>query len=323
VEEEEMKKVSGTQGKKVPLINRTNTAVVTNSQGLRAAQGQKNKPTTSQSGKSKKAWTPNDFELGRPLGKGKFGQVYLAREKRSNFIVAIKVLSKRKIKESDNKKQVRREIEIQSHLRHPNVLRLYGYFVDKDYVYLVLEYARLGELYKYLKSQHEQRLTHSRAARYLLQLVSALNYCHSKGVIHRDLKLENILLSADDQVKLSDFGSSVHAGGHRRSTLCGTLDYLAPEIVTGQKHDQAVDRWALGIILYELLVGRPPFEAPEEIATVELIKECAQSLKFPEHVDLDAQDLISRLLQHNPDDRIALSDIPSHPFFSVLDTDEK
>lgn len=153
---------------------------------------------------------------------------------------------------------------------------------------------------------------------YLLQLVSALQYCHSKGVIHRDLKLENILLSADDQVKLADWGSSVHARGHRRRTMCGTLDYLAPEVVSGQRHDQAVDRWALGVILYELLVGRPPFEAPEELATVELIKECSHSLQFPEHVGPEARDLIARLLRRDPAERIALADIPAHPFFQVL-----
>jgi serine/threonine protein kinase len=209
-------------------------------------------------------------------------------------------------------------------------------------VYLVLEFARDGELYKYLKKQPEQRLSEAKSAKvpvpvlppffpvfplptlsrsttqYLLQLVSALQYCHSKGVIHRDLKLENILLSADDQVKLADWGSSVHARGHRRRTMCGTLDYLAPEVVSGQRHDQAVDRWALGVILYELLVGRPPFEAPEELATVELIKECSHSLQFPEHVGPEARDLIARLLRRDPAERIALADIPAHPFFQVL-----
>lgn len=198
------------------------------------------------------------------------------------------------------------------------VRRLYGFFVDAGFVYLVLEFARDGELYKYLKKQPEQRLSEAKSAKYLLQLVSALQYCHSKGVIHRDLKLENILLSADDQVKLADWGSSVHARGHRRRTMCGTLDYLAPEVVSGQRHDQAVDRWALGVILYELLVGRPPFEAPEELATVELIKECSHSLQFPEHVGPEARDLIARLLRRDPAERIALADIPAHPFFQVL-----
>lgn len=125
----------------------------------------------------------SDFELGKPLGKGKFGHVYLAREKRTGFIVALKVLYKEELEEGKVEKQLRREVEIQSHLRHPNILRLYGYFYDDRRVYLILEYAARGELYKLLREAG--RFAEDQAALYIQQMTHALLYLHSKHVIHR------------------------------------------------------------------------------------------------------------------------------------------
>lgn len=170
-----------------------------------------------------------DFDIGRPLGHGRYGRVYLAREKQSKFICALKIMKLSELNKDEMWHQLRREIEIQSQLRHVNVLRLYSYFYDTKNVYLVVEYAAKGELYKILqKSQHfSEPLT----ANYIASLASALQYCHSKHVIHRDIKPENLLIGARDNVKLSDFGWSVHHGQTRRQTMCGTLDYLAPEMV--------------------------------------------------------------------------------------------
>lgn len=162
-----------------------------------------------------KKWTIDDFEIGKPLGRGKFGHVYLAREKKSKFIVALKVLYKKQLLKSNVEHQLRREIEIQSHLRHNNILRMYGFFWDDKKIYLILEYAPGGELYKELKKQPESRHTESVAADYIKQLCSALKYLHSKNVIHRDIKPEN-LLNCLGTIKIADFGWSIHAPHNRR-----------------------------------------------------------------------------------------------------------
>lgn len=131
--------------------------------------------------------------------------------------------------------------------------------IPQTRVYLILEYAARGELYKEL-----QRVGHfdePRTATYIASLAKALLYCHSKHVIHRDIKPENLLLGLHGELKIADFGWSVHAPNSRRQTLCGTLDYLPPEMVEGRAHDAAVDVWSLGVLAYEFLVGGPPFEA--------------------------------------------------------------
>ncbi|CAN1219037.1 Serine/threonine-protein kinase Aurora-1 [Linum perenne] len=211
-----------------------------------------------------KRWTLNDFDIGKPLGRGKFGHVYLAREKRSNHIVALKVLFKSQLQQSQVEHQLRREVEIQSHLRHPNILRLYGYFYDQKRVYLILEYAAKGELYKEL--QKCKYFSERRAATYVASLARALIYCHGKHVIHRDIKPENLLVGAQGELKIADFGWSVHTFNRRR-TMCGTLDYLPPEMVESVEHDASVDIWSLGVLCYEFLYGVPPFEAREHSDT--------------------------------------------------------
>ncbi len=127
-------------------------------------------------------WTLQDFDIGRPLGKGKFGNVYLAREKRSKYIVALKVLFKSQLQKGGVEHQLRREIEIQSHLRHPNILRMFGYFYDETRVYLILEYAPRGEMYKTLNKAPNGRFDEPVTGKYIYQMANALSYCHSKKV---------------------------------------------------------------------------------------------------------------------------------------------
>lgn len=206
-----------------------------------------------------KQWKLSSFELGRPLGKGKFGRVYMVRTlAEPRYILALKCLHKAEIVQAKVEKQVRREIEIQSNLRHPHILRLYGYFHDEKRVFLMLEFAGKGELYKQLHKHG--RFSEKRSSRYIAQMADALAYLHRKHVIHRDIKPENLLLGVDGELKIGDFGWSVHAPGNRRTTLCGTLDYLPPEMVEGREHTEKVDLWALGVLTYEFLVGVPPFE---------------------------------------------------------------
>lgn len=256
----------------------------------------------------RKQWSLADFDIGRPLGKGKFGNVYLAREKKSKFILALKVLFKSQLQKSGVEHQLRREIEIQAHLRHPHILRLYGYFHDATRIYLILEYAARGELYKELQKQG--RFTDARAATYIFQLADALLYCHGKKVIHRDIKPENLLLGLMGDLKIADFGWSVHAPSSRRATLCGTLDYLPPEMIEGKMHDEKVDLWSLGVLCYEFLVGKPPFEADGHSETYRRITKV--DLRFPSYMCTGSRDLITRLLRHDPRSRLSLIDVINH-----------
>lgn len=257
-----------------------------------------------------KQWSLENFEIGKPLGRGKFGSVYLAREKRTKYIVALKVLQKSQLLKAGVEHQLRREIEIQSHLRHRNILRMYGYFYDSKRIYLILEYSPGGELYKKLTARG--RFSERVSARYICDLSQALSFCHQKHVIHRDIKPENLLVGAHGEIKIADFGWSVHAPSSRRNTLCGTLDYLPPEMVEGRDHDEMVDVWSLGVLLYEFLVGNPPFEAEGHSATYRRISRV--DLRFPPGVSPDAQDLIVKLLRKDPRHRLPLRDIPTQPW---------
>ncbi|KAL3989723.1 Protein kinase domain family protein [Acanthocheilonema viteae] len=259
-------------------------------------------------------WSLDDFEIGRPLGKGRFGKVYLAREIESKFVVAIKVVYKSQLEENNLKLQLRREIEIQYHLRHPNILRLYGYFHDEDRVYMVLEFAPKGNLFQQL--QVMKTFPPELAARYMYQLASAMEYCQQKKVIHRDLKPENVLISAKSILKISDFGWSVHEPSSRRNTVCGTLDYLAPEVTPEKTHDLKIDNWALGVMLYEFLVGKPAFEAKTVELTLNNIRNCRYTI--PDSVPNGAKNLISSLLQKDPMKRLPLADVLKHEWIQEM-----
>lgn len=292
-----------------------------------------------------------DFELGRILGKGKLGKVYCAKHKESDFVVALKVMSKKDLVDLKLEKNFRREIEIQSRLIHPKISRLYGYFHDETNVYLILEYSIYGELYHHLKAQ--KRFNNILALFYINQVAQALVYLHSKNIIHRDIKPENILLSFNNTIKLSDFGWSVQTSKSRgilrtsefnsrrntiensyritkdsnrprntgetprnqenkRLTICGTLDYLPPEMIESSEHGHAVDNWALGVLCYEFLVGKPPFEEVDKNATYKRIAKV--DLRIPSYIDDDAKDLMIRLLQRDPAKRLSLQLVLTHPW---------
>uniref|UniRef100_A0A5F9DRD5 non-specific serine/threonine protein kinase n=1 Tax=Oryctolagus cuniculus TaxID=9986 RepID=A0A5F9DRD5_RABIT len=328
------------------LLNRSNAPPT-------AVLGQKGMENSSGAPNFTRPFTIDDFEIGRPLGKGKFGNVYLAREKKSHFIVALKVLFKSQIEKEGVEHQLRREIEIQAHLQHPNILRLYNYFYDRRRIYLILEYAPRGELYKEL--QKSRTFDEQRTATIMEELADALRYCHEKKVIHRDIKPENLLLGLQGELKIADFGWSVHAPSLRRKTMCGTLDYLPPEMIEGRTHNEKVDLWCIGVLCYELLVGNPPFESASHNETYRRIVKVGHAagapgcrgqglgragldarvfvatgvehrrflllspllqvdLKFPASVPAGAQDLISKLLRHNPSDRLTLAQVSAHPW---------
>ena len=268
------------------------------------------KDLSLRAGAIKSHWSIDDFEIGKPLGKGKFGNVFLAREKKSKYIIALKVLFKSQLQKGGVEHQLRREVEIQAHLRHPNILRLYGYFYDDRRVYLILEYAPRGELFKQLRAK--DTFSEPVSAKYIRQIADALNYCHSKAVIHRDIKPENLLLDYFGNIKIADFGWSVHAPTSRRTTLCGTLDYLPPEMVTGKPHDKNVDIWSLGVLCFEFLCGRPPFESEDQQVTYNRIRTC--SFSYPHHVSEGARNFVNQLLVVDPTKRLHLEKVMDHPW---------
>lgn len=234
------------------------------------------------------------FEIGKPLGKGKFGRVYLAKEKSTGFVCALKVLHKSELQQGKVEKQVRREIEIQSNLAHPNILRLYGHFHDTKRIFLILEFAGKGELYKHLR--RESRFPEWKAAQYIAQMAAALKYLHKKHVMHRDIKPENILVGIHGEIKISDFGWSVHAPNNRRNTMCGTLDYLPPEMLKPGSQEnyysEKVDLWSLGVLMYEFLVGEAPFEDTPVMTQRRIARG---EMTVPQFVSSDARDLIKRV----------------------------
>ncbi|ORY09497.1 serine/threonine-protein kinase-like protein [Clohesyomyces aquaticus] len=260
-----------------------------------------------------KQWHLGMFEIGKPLGKGKFGRVYLAKERSTGFVCALKVLHKSELQQGKVEKQVRREIEIQSHLAHPNILRLFGHFHDAKRIFLILEFAGKGELYKHLR--REQRFPEWKAAQYIAQMAAALKYLHRKHVMHRDIKPENILVGIHGEIKISDFGWSVHAPNNRRNTMCGTLDYLPPEMLKGggkeNFYSEKVDLWSLGVLTYEFLVGEAPFEDTQVMTQRKIARG---EYTVPNFVSPEAKDLIKRLLVLDPEKRIALEDVERHPW---------
>ena len=234
------------------------------------------------------------FEIGKPLGKGKFGRVYLAKERSTGFVCALKVLHKSELQQGKVEKQVRREIEIHSNLRHPNILRFYGHFHDSKRVFLILEYAGKGELYKHLRK--EQRFPEWKAAQYIAQMAAALKHLHKKHVMHRDIKPENILMGIHGEIKISDFGWSVHAPNNRRNTMCGTLDYLPPEMIKpGSQenfYNEKVDLWSLGVLTYEFLVGEAPFEDTPIMTQRRIARG---EMTVPSFISAEAKNLIQRV----------------------------
>ncbi|EEC15897.1 serine/threonine protein kinase, putative, partial [Ixodes scapularis] len=270
------------------------------------------KHETSNFSRSAPDWSLSDFEIGRPLGKGKFGNVYLAREKKSKFVIALKVMFKSQLEANYVKHQLRREIEIQSHLRHPHVLRLFGYFHDDVRVYLILEYAPGGELFKELTK--EKKLDDKKAATFNV-LVSwhSLAFCYLNRVQDNIFHVySNYRMYATLSCLLVLKLIIVPLIFRRRDTMCGTMDYLPPEMVENSVYDERVDLWAVGVLTYELLVGHPPFEAKTASETYARIRKV--DLRFPTHLCSGAKDLISRLLRKQPEERATLDEVLAHPW---------
>ena len=257
-----------------------------------------NSQRSSNSSRNSSSNTPREFpalhlgmfEIGRPLGKGHFGRVYLVRHRTSGFVCALKVLSKDELRREGAEKHFRREVEVHSNLRHPGVLGFYGWFHDSRRIFMMLEFAAGGELYKSLR--RDGRFPERRAARYAAQVGQALAYLHGKKVMHRDIKPENILVGLHGELRLADFGYSVYAPSNRRETLCGTLDYLPPEMLTSSavRYTNAVDQWTLGVLTYEFLTGEAPFEDTQAMTRSRIISGDMKPL--PASLSPEAKDFV-------------------------------
>lgn len=282
-------------------------------------------------GSEARMWNLEDFELGPCIGVGTFGRIVVARERQSKARVVLKAMKKRRIERLRVQRHVAHEIEIQAHLRHPNILQLFGFFWDVSHIFMILEHAHIGDLGRLLKKQPHERFAERSAAPLVAQVMSAVEYCHRMHVIHRDLKPQNILVANDFQVKLADFGWAVHTyPDQQRWTLCGTLDYLPPEIVHAARgHSFGVDVWGLGVLTYELLEGIPPFSAPTCEETYRRIlaacpnfepRERAKDEGAQEHRLLSeaARNLISAMLKREPAERLPLSDGLAHPWLRKI-----
>ena len=203
-------------------------------------------------------WNLKKFQIGMKVGKGSFGKVYLARTRQEHFICCLKQIDIERNPNPKFKELVKREIVIQSALHHKNCVQLYGFFLEGKYMYLILEYLTDGTLFD--RMNLKGRFTEPEAAHYVKQICEAFCYLKTKGICHRDLKPENIMMS-DDTAKLADFGWSniVPSSKRKFQTYCGTLDYIAPEIIEGRGYDISADAWSLGVLAFELSCGYAPF----------------------------------------------------------------
>ncbi|KAH1089454.1 hypothetical protein J1N35_016711 [Gossypium stocksii] len=255
------------------------------------------------------------YELGKLLGCGAFAKVYHARDVDSGQSVAIKAVSKKKVLKGGFMAHVKREISIMRRLRHPNIVKLIEVLATKTKVYFVMEFAKGGELFTRIS---KGRFSEDLSRRYFQQLISAVRFCHSRGVFHRDLKPENLLLDENWNLKITDFGLSAVTDQIRPDgllhTLCGTPAYVAPEILAKKGYDGAkVDVWSCGIVLYVLHAGYLPFNDPNLMVMYRRIYK--GEFRFPKWTSPDLRRFLSRLLDTNPETRITVDEIIIDPWF--------
>ncbi|EEF43192.1 CBL-interacting serine/threonine-protein kinase 1 [Ricinus communis] len=257
-----------------------------------------------------------NYELGRTLGEGNFGKVKLAKNIDSGLPFAVKILEKNRIIHLNISDQIKREIATLKLLKHPNVVRLHEVLASKSKIYMVLEYVNGGELFDRIASKG--KLPEAQGRKLFQQLVDGVSYCHNKGVFHRDLKLENVLVDAKGNIKISDFGLSALPQHFRDDgllhTTCGSPNYVAPEILSNRGYDGATsDTWSCGVILYVILTGYLPFD-DRNLAVLyqKIFKGDAQ---IPKWLSSGAQNMIRRILDPNPVTRITMADIKSDEWF--------
>ncbi|XP_057549665.1 CBL-interacting protein kinase 2-like isoform X1 [Amaranthus tricolor] len=255
------------------------------------------------------------YELGKLLGQGTFAKVYFARNMKTGANVAIKVVDKEKVLQVGMIEQIKREISVMRLVKHPNVVQLYEVMASKTKIYFVMEYVKGGELFNKVA---KGRLKENVARKYFQQLISAVDFCHSRGVYHRDLKPENLLLDENENLKVTDFGLSAISETRKQDgllhTTCGTPAYVAPEVILRKGYDGAkADIWSCGVILFVLLAGYLPFQ---DSNLMEMYRKIGKAeFKFPNWIPSDARRLLVKILDPNPKTRITTAKIMENSWF--------
>lgn len=261
-----------------------------------------------------------DYEVLQTLGTGSFGRVRLAKNKSNSKYFALKILKKAEIIRLKQVDHVISENSILASIKHPFIVNMEGFTQDDRYLYFVLEYVPGGELFTYLRNVG--RLENQHAAFYAAQISLIFEYLQSKNVVYRDLKPENLLIGEDGYLRLTDFGfAKVLEGGGRTYTLCGTPEYLAPEILLNKGHGKPVDWWTLGILVYEMLVGIDPFSDEDPMAIYQKILK--GKIKFPKDFDNDAKSIVKHLLEADVSKRYGnlkngAGDVKNHRWFTNI-----
>lgn len=263
----------------------------------------------------------NSFDVISVIGKGSYAKVLLVRKKDTGKLYAMKVLKKENIVKSQQENHIMTERNILVNTdASPFIVKLHYTFQTDRKLYFVLEYCSGGELFSIL--QRCRRLTEEKAKFYAAQIVLALEHLHKHNVVYRDLKPENVLISETGYIKLADFGlSRMNVTQNEARTLCGTPEYLAPEILLNKGYGKAVDWWTFGNILYEMLIGITPFYTQQRSQLYDRIKEA--SPRFPAFISQSARNLVEVLLQKKPEERMGTqngaTEIKEHPWFADMD----
>lgn len=266
----------------------------------------------------------SDFDTLKVLGRGSFGQVMLVRKKDTGKLYAMKVLVKKNVVKRKQVEHTRTERRVLGYTHHPFIVALHFAFQTENKLYFVLDYCAGGELFFHLSRL--KRLTEDQARIVCAELVLALGHLHNESVVYRDLKPENILLGSDGHVKLADFGlakEGVADRTGRTNSVCGTPEYLAPEVLDKLGHGTTVDWWCLGMVLYEMLTGLPPWYTQDRRTLFARIR--GAKLTFPPYVSDQARDLISAFLDRAPESRLGaegVEEVKGHAFFNGLNWDD-
>ncbi|KAH7492064.1 cGMP-dependent protein kinase [Phytophthora ramorum] len=270
----------------------------------------------------------DDLEVLRTLGAGTFGRVKLVRHKPTGAAYALKVLNKASVVAYKQQRNVVNEKMIMAQCNHPFLLKLFTTYKDATRLYLLIDFVQGGELFTYLHSTPSSpgRLPNDHARFYASHVLMALEYLHDRCIVYRDLKPENLLIDPQGYLKVVDFGFA-KVVDDRTYTLCGTTEYLAPELVLGKGHNRGVDYWALGILIYEMVVGHSPFAGSNQVDQMQICRNIVkEKVEFPGWVSSSCRDIILKLLERDLTKRLGLTHggartIRSHAWFTKLDWD--
>ncbi|XP_007531041.1 serine/threonine-protein kinase PLK3 isoform X2 [Erinaceus europaeus] len=251
---------------------------------------------------------------GRLLGKGGFARCYEATDTETGSSYAVKVVSQSRIAKPHQREKILNEIELHRNLQHRHIVRFSHHFEDADNIYIFLELCSRKSLAHIWKARHT--LLEPEVRYYLRQILSGLKYLHHRGILHRDLKLGNFFITENMELKMGDFGlaTRLEPPEHRKKTICGTPNYVAPEVLQRQGHGTEADVWSLGCVMYTLLCGNPPFETVDLKETYRCIKQVHYTL--PASLSLPARQLLASILRASPQDRPSIDQILRHDFFT-------